>query len=231
MARVTKNQMGLSGKVGNIVFITKKNGNTHARTAPTKYTTSYTEPAIEGREKFVFFNRLGQVISSNFTLDHFWRQVKLPGHTGNKIMKLYYHDIQSYDISNIGLVVSEDQFTLTPESISLDEVTFEVVIGPLPANEEKPISVINTPVITAQGFVFLYNPAKKTAKNKFIFLPLASENLNTVMGQELKFRMKITYSQLKQMSKFPKRNILINLALKDLPGKPHRFSRTVFHEF
>lgn len=228
MARVEKNPFFFRGKVGNNIYRVV-NGKLVVCALPKKYRISRTKAAVKGREKFAFFVKLSRAIAGNYVLDLFWKSLKLPGASSyHKIMKCSSHEIKDYDLSGFDIVKSDDHFEVLPTEINLSGTVLDVVTEPLTSAQF--ISVLKNPLISAQGFIFLYNPNYKR-KTKFVFLPLTSADLETNLDTQLSFRFRFSKAEVKQMSFYPEKKLLINLVLKDPSGKPARCSNTIFHSF
>lgn len=225
MASLENNNLLLSGKIGNLVFRIR-NGKVYITNAPKKYKISRTKAAKEGREKFLFFVKMASAIQSNFVLELAWKNDQSSkGTIVNKLMKLHYKDIVNYNLSGFNLVNSEDQFLITPSGINYSGMSISAIIAPL--GSEQKISTLMTPVISAQGFVLVFNPALKM-KNKFKFLTVSSSDLPVKVTEELNFSFMLNKVQVYALTTYPERYFLFNLVLKSSTGKPIRFSNTVF---
>jgi len=222
MALVEKNIFQIRGKVGNNIYRVI-NGRMYVSALPKKYKISRTKAALAAREKFTFFIKLAKAIAANYILKMDWEKEKNGLNVYQKIMKKYYSIVQNYDVSLIALVRSGNLFTFSLSDVSVNKTIIDVLIAFIPGIYG--IIPSQTPKISAQGFIYLYNPDYKR-KDKFLFIPVLSDDSDTVLDTELSFRFKITRLQAKQMNLYPEKKLLFNLAVKDPAGKPMRFSET-----
>lgn len=226
MARMSNKNPHMSGKVGYCVYRVR-DGKVYVTAAPKKYKISKTKAAKAGREKFFFFIKLAKAIHNNFMLELAWENdPSAKGTVANKLLKKYYKLIKDYDLSDFNLAYCKSPFQISLLEAEMNGRIISTSIAPL--GEQQSFTVMKNPVVAAQGFIYMYNPAEKEMRKKFLFIPVSSESIATSTSEELTFIFNILNSEAKLLRTFPIGNLCFNLVLKNKAGKPMVYSNTIY---
>lgn len=221
MARLDKKNLGnVKGKVGDLVF---RNlfGNTYIASAPVKYTTPMDEVSVKNRNKFSFFQALSSAVGQIYWFKQIWKNSRIPGNIfNNKFFtannKLVTAD---YNINDILLIPVEDGFYAEAVSSSFTTKQLTVTVAQLGSDS----GIKKNKKISAQGLIYLQHP-KNQNKAQYAFLPVFSDDLTAVEGEEITFTLLFSDLEQSLYKAYNSHSFVINLMTKDAQGAPKNAS-------
>jgi hypothetical protein len=225
MGHLTSSILGLpSGKAGDLVF-RRRHGKSVFYVCPDNSTKIRSEKVKENNFKLSYCASFSAALASVRALNTAWLTYPVKASTVyTKIMKLNMKQIKPEAcISDMLLIPGDDKFDTSITDCRLNEK--ELLIEFAPCSKYYSMEKL----ISAQGILQLRSPENDKLR-QVQFLPVFSKDLDYVSGTQLLFSIKFDAQTEELVSKYSEKNLLINLAIKDIQSFPERFSREVYIE-
>jgi hypothetical protein len=213
-----------SGKAGDIIF-RRRYGKSVFYVDSEKTKKIKSGKVKENNQKLSYCAAFSAALASIRAVNPAWLTYPVKAATVyNKIMKLNMKLIKAEaDTSGMLLTPGEDKFDTSVTNCQINNTELIVEFSPCSKyySTEK--------LISAQGILQLRSP--KSGKLKQVkFLPVYSKDQDYVSGTQLQFIIKLDAQTKELISKYSEKNLLINLAIKDIQSFPESFSREGYVE-
>jgi hypothetical protein len=216
MAKI-KNQV-ISGKLGNVIYKTF-NGKPYVIAAP-EIKESQSEAHLDCKQAFGICGKLGASMSKIKVLRDHWEKSDVDAYSvRNKFSKINYTRIlRLKNLSGVTLIYDSNPHpvNLTEYNFSPDGLTCMFKVSPV-NNTCKEISM--------QGIVYLADP-KEPGCDKYLSFPFVSANYTPVNGEDYTISARFTSQDAEKVKIYNIKNILLNLAFKNMQGEAEKFSET-----
>jgi hypothetical protein len=211
-----------SGKAGDIIF-RRRYGKSVFYVDSEKTKKIKSGKVKENNQKLSYCAAFSAALASIRAVNPAWLTYPVKAVTVyNKIMKLNMKLIKTEgDISGMLLTPGDDKFDTSVTSCQLSDKELIIEFSPCTKyyGTEK--------LISAQGILQLRSPIdNKLSQVKF--LPVFSKDQEYISGTSQQFIFKPDAQTEEIISKYSERNLLVNLAIKDIQSFPEGFSREVY---
>lgn len=224
MAEVIGIFNGISGRVGNVIYV-RRGGKTFVKALPSKRTTPYSKLELEHHSRFGFTCKIASRICQTEELKHFWDEAK----KGNKpsYNRIFKENFRHADPENLtgfvklipdyGFILNEPMLLTGKAGISLDSK---------PIQEQSSEFYNKTKYIMAAGIVILRKPKSKS-RDKYEIMPFKSEKINFRVHSLISIQIPFGGAELKSYKGYSLKTAYAVLIALDEQGNPFSYSDTI----
>jgi hypothetical protein len=213
---------GISGKVGQVVFVTK-GSSTYGRRLPRKRESPYSEEELAKQARFALTGRIASRICQIEELKHFWKPIRSQNRSSyNRIFKANHKQFDIKKFKGFVFLSSEWGFNLNEHSIKICKPGLQIACDPL----------INSDVdykrkakyIIAAGIIILKSPIKENYP-EYQIISFKSEKI--LFSRDSFIDMKIVFKgeELKIWNGYAVKKAFATLITIDDLGNPLRNSQ------
>jgi hypothetical protein len=223
MARVTGFLQGISGKVGDLVYV-KRGGKTYVRSRTKKRKKTMSPALIASQERFRIAGKISQKILSISELKHFWERGKSKEVSCyNKIFKKVFPQIGLEKLPDYCSITPEFGFGLESPSIALGQSGLLIDCDPI---EEKNLyKWKEAKYIMAAGIILLRNPIDENAP-QFDAIAFRSEKIELKLHTLISIVVLLQGTEGNQVRSYSKRKALAALITLDKDENALEYSNT-----
>jgi hypothetical protein len=221
MAKISANLFNTSGKLGDYVTRTR-DGKTQIYVLK-KSMKPRSEKVKTINQNFTICSRFGSAIIKTRILNTAWKNSQIEGKMANaRIMRINNKKLKpGYDISELFLVPDEEKFETGINLVSFNDKQMKVSTGIYPGK------IIGTKRLSLQGVLQLTDPKDKNFK-EYMFLPVHTSDKDFKNETPVEFEITFLSNHSELIKEYNRKNLLLNLSIKDTQGEAEKFSREVY---
>lgn len=209
---------GISGKVGNVVFV-QRGKTTFVRSLPSKRKSAFTQEELVKQSKFGLASRIAGCICQVEEIKHFWKPDRSRNRTSyNQIFKTNHNQ---FDMENFsGFVFLSPDGRVFPESESSLKICESGIEISSKGLKGYKVNYKNKPkYIIATGIIILKKEVNRV-KCKYDIMSFRSEKILFNSDSPIKIEIAIKGADLKRWSSYPLKKAFGTLITIDELGNP-----------
>jgi hypothetical protein len=213
---------GLSGKIGNVVFV-QRGKTTFIRSVPSKRKSGYSKKELVIQSKFGVTSRIAGQMCLVEELKHFWKQDKSRNRTS--FNQMFRGNINHFDIEKFSgyiNLIPDFGFNLREElTLSIGKSGIEIESAPL--NCSYSFDKVKAKYIIAAGVIIL---KKKSSAVKCKYDVMAFRSDKILFDPDSSIKLKIVFSgeRLKNWSSYPLKKVFGTFITLSDQEAPIRYS-------
>src|ERR1035437_3562024 len=224
MAQLTGIFEGISGRVGNIVYV-RRGGKTFVKRLPSKRTTPYSKLELEHHSRFGFTCKIASRICQTEELKHFWNEVKKGNQSShNRIFKENFHLVEPEDLTGFVRLTLDFGFNL--DELMLLTGKSGISLDCKPIKEQSSDFYKKIKYIMAAGIVILRRPRSKSRDN-YEIMSFKSEKITFGVHSLISIQIPLGGAELKSYKGYSLKTAYAVLVALDEKGNLFIYPGTI----
>jgi hypothetical protein len=216
--------MGISGKVGNVVFV-QRGKKTYVRSLPSKRKSAYTKEERVKQSYFGLASRIASRICQIEEIKHFWKPIVAQNRSSyNRIFKANFNQFDIKNFKGYISLSSEMGFNLNKPSLKMSKTELQIECGQLMKSDIDYNNKVKYFIVA--GIIILRGPTQKGLP-AYEIMSFKSEKM--LISPDSLVDVKIVFSgdDLKNWNGYLLRKAFATLITSDGLGKPLRNSQII----
>jgi hypothetical protein len=224
MAEVIGLLNGISGRVGNVIYV-RRGGKTFIKRLPSKRTTPYSKLELKHHSRFGFTCKIASRICQTEELKHFWDEGKKRNQSSsNRIFKENFRFADPEDLTGFVKLTPDYGFNLNEPMLLTGRSGISLDCKPI--KDQSSEFNKKTKYIMAAGIVILRRPRSKSG-DKYEIMSFKSEKIKFRVRSLISIQIPLVGSDLKSYRGYSLKTAYAVLVALDEQGNPFSYSGTI----
>jgi hypothetical protein len=213
---------GISGKVGQVVFVTK-GGSTYARRLPRKRESPFSDEELAKQARFALTGRIASRICQVEELKHFWKPIRAQNISSyNRIFKANHNQFDIKKFKGFIYLSSEWGFNLNEHSLKIRKPGLHIACDPLTDYDFNCKNKVK--YIIAAGIIILKSPIKENYP-EYQIISFKSEKVLFSRDSFIDMKIELKGTELKIWNGYAVKKAFATFITIDDLGNPLRNSQ------